>query len=106
MDWERNPYYSPEKLALEIVYSTDNGADYEFDMFVVWKDADGLSVASTSHFYYATDSGCSCPSPFEDVNGLEDLTRGTKAEIIEAMEQWWGATPQDVADLTDTFYRD
>ena len=34
--------------------------DYEFHILSVWRDE------RTGHLYYAEDSGCSCPTPFED----------------------------------------
>ncbi len=37
-------------------------------MAVVWKDDKG-------NHYLATDSGCSCPSPFENYHDIESLTR-------------------------------
>ena len=39
---------------------------YQFELTATWKDGDGS-------FWYAEDSGCSCPSPFENT-GIGDLT--------------------------------
>jgi hypothetical protein len=63
-----NIYYDPEKFGLTTVGEIDwSDGCYQFDLTVVWKrDFDG-------RFVYAEDSGCSCPSPFEDI-GIEDLT--------------------------------
>ena len=56
-----NIYYNPEDYGLEIVRDIDRSSgNYEFDQFVVWRNIE------TNEFYFATDSGCSCPSPFED----------------------------------------
>ncbi len=60
-------YYSPENYDLTIVGELSADLDYEFDMLVVWQHKDG-------RVFYASDSGCSCPSPFEDYNSLESLT--------------------------------
>ena len=87
-----NPYYNPEDLGLEIFFEDDQGGSYEFDMFVVWKGANGV-------FYTATDSGCSCPSPFEWASGLDDLNQTTKAGVVEAFEGWWSATPVTKTEL-------
>lgn len=91
-------YYNPEKFNLEIVIVLDEEyLSYEFNMFVVWKDTNG-------GLYYATDSGCSCPSPFEDYTSLADLTFATKAEIVSALEVW-GPTDVQRAELADALQR-
>jgi hypothetical protein len=77
MSWESNPYYSPEKFGLEIVGEAELSVpNYDFDMLVVWKDADGT-------LYYAQDSGCSCPSPFEDYNSVDDLHKLTSVDELQ-----------------------
>lgn len=66
-----NIYYSPESHGLTIVDSIDTGGSYEFDIVAIWKDSDG-------NLFWAADSGCSCPTPFEnytDVASLDRLTR-------------------------------
>lgn len=64
----RDVYHQPEEFGLTIVAEVDFGCSYDFDMHVIWKDAAGVH-------YYATDSGCSCPSPFEDYDSIESLER-------------------------------
>lgn len=55
-----NIYYDPEKFGMTTVGSVEfSNLDYCFDTFVVWQGIEG-------YFYYAEDSGCSCPLPFED----------------------------------------
>lgn len=83
---EGNPYYSPEKFGLEIIGEiNDPDASYSFDMVVFWRK--GRQV------YAAADSGCSCPSPFEEVKGIDDLTRihsvAEARRFIEAQEEEW-----------------
>lgn len=75
-----NVYYDPEKFGLTTVASIDfSDGCYQFDYLVVWKDAEG-------RLFYAEDSGCSCPMPFEYV-GMPDLTRVQDAmEIVSRME--------------------
>ena len=63
-----NVYYSPEKFGLEILGELDFGGAWEFDKYVVWWHEE------TQKAYWGHDSGCSCPSPFEGFNSLEDLT--------------------------------
>jgi hypothetical protein len=60
-----NVYYQPEAFGLTIVAELENGGSYEFDTIVVWRRDSGQLL-------WATDAGCSCPTPFEDV-GLNDL---------------------------------
>lgn len=56
------PYYDPQMYGLELVGTVDwTDEPYEFDMTAVWRDP------QTGDLFYADDSGCSCPIPFEDV---------------------------------------
>ena len=61
-----NIYYDPEKFGFEVVGSIDwSEPCYDFDMTVVWKSKRG-------EYWVASDSGCSCPAPFQDT-GVNDL---------------------------------
>lgn len=51
-----------------IAQLNDPNASYTFDDIIVWKDNE------TGLLYMAQDSGCSCPTPFEGIKGLDDLT--------------------------------
>ena len=78
-----NPYYDPEELGIEIEFEDDRGCSYEFDMFVIWKRAgvdDGMR-------WWETDSGCSCPTPFEGYD-LTDLNYGTATSAQLAYAAW------------------
>lgn len=60
-------YYNPEKFGLELVGEIEwREEPYEFDMTIVLKKARG-------EYYLAHDSGCSCPSPFEDFTSIDKL---------------------------------
>lgn len=76
MSWNNNIYYNPEKFGLSIVGEIEfDEPNYSFDFGVVWK-------TKNNKFYYGHDSGCSCPTPFED-EGIDDLEGPfDKAEII------------------------
>lgn len=79
-----DPYYQPEEFGLEIVGSIDDpNACYSFDLLVAWwRREDGA-------LFYGVDSGCSCPSPFEDVHSVDELTPitlETQAEFDEAVD--------------------
>lgn len=65
--YESNVYYSPEKWGLSVVAEIDySSGSYEFDYRVVWKD-------DTGKLWTARDSGCSCPTPFDECHSLDDL---------------------------------
>ncbi len=63
-----NPYYNPADFNLELISFDRPDMSYEFDTICFWKTTGG-SV------YSAQDSGCSCPTPFEDydVSSLGEL---------------------------------
>lgn len=75
--YKGNPYYSPESCGLEIYTFTEKEPNYDFDMFVVFKDK------ATGELFAAHDSGCSCPTPFEDFASLEQMTRLKKIEDFD-----------------------
>lgn len=61
-----NIYYDPAKFGLEIVGEVEWISGYEFDKHVVWYQP------ATGRYLWGTDSGCSCPNPFE-LQGIGDL---------------------------------
>lgn len=69
-------YYSPdtfsqpEAFGLTLVDTIERYEDlsYAFDLVAIWWHEDGS-------IYFAADQGCSCPSPFEDFDSLEKLTK-------------------------------
>lgn len=89
-----NVYYSPEELGLEPLGEFEiHEADYSFDIFAAWRDP------KTGLFYSASDSGCSCPSPFEDYNSLESLTMHETAHSLVAEIQAIEDPYESPADL-------
>ena len=73
-------YYSPEKFDLKPYVEVElDEPNYSFDILMVWKHESGK-------FYWATDSGCSCPSPFEEYTYLESLEELTSANLPVALE--------------------
>ncbi len=64
-----NIYYSPEAHGLEILGEVEESVSYQFNQFVVWRRL------SDGTLFYASDSGCSCPSPFETYENVESLKR-------------------------------
>lgn len=80
MGYGSDPYSSPEKHGLTMIGDIEwDDESYQFDMTAVWRDAEG-------GLYWADDSGCSCPSPFEDFQSIEELTKGTFYELATHLE--------------------
>lgn len=94
-------YNHPEKFGLTQVGQVDwdGGDDYGFDFTVVWKDKNG-------NLYWASDAGCSCPSPFEDFSDdLSELETGSFFDLAKffndrCSEHWSNAQAQaEIVDL-------
>lgn len=63
-----NIYNDPHDFGLEIFeHISDDRASYDFDDFCVFRRKEDGKL------FWAKDSGCSCPCPFEDVK-VDDLT--------------------------------
>lgn len=60
MKWDENVYYHPENQGLEMFGSLEENESYQFGIVAVVRDVAG-------DLYWASDFGCSCPSPFEDI---------------------------------------
>lgn len=72
-------YYSPEDHGLKTIGEIEwSDGSYQFDVTVVWQREDGT-------FVYGEDSGCSCPSPFEDQTP-DDLTAATIDKIMAHLQ--------------------
>lgn len=72
----KNVYYDPAACGLELVAVLDADLSYEFDIMLAVKSEDGV--------YLAHDVGCSCPTPFEDVRSLGDMTLVRTGPEVEA----------------------
>lgn len=69
VSYDFNPYSSPEKFGLTTVGEVEWGeAFYSFDLTTVWRNTE------TGALYFADDSGCSCPSPYETTS-ITELTQ-------------------------------
>ncbi len=75
-----NPYYYPAKIDLEMLSFDDPDAYYDFDTLCFWATKEG-------QIYSASDSGCSCPTPFEDYEGKDQREVIQKLERIGSIEQ-------------------
>lgn len=73
-----NIHSNPKEFGLTLIYEVDCGEAYEFDILALWRrESDGAILIGT-------DSGCSCPSPFED-QSVKDLEIATP----EAINEWF-----------------
>lgn len=87
MGWNSPDLYNqPEKFGIKPIGEFEwSEPDYSFDFTVVWQ-----SLEDPTLFYWAQDSGCSCPSPFEGFTSLEgdadyQVNKGTKHEAIKML---------------------
>jgi len=77
-------YNSPAKLGLTVVAEVELSEPYySFDIAMVWYHLE------RDAFYVAQDSGCSCPSPFEDYTSLDQLTGPMNRHEVAAWLQTW-----------------
>ena len=87
-----SPYYYPEKFDLVPVGEIEMSEPcYSFDTVVVWRHT------PTGDVYTARDSGCSCPTPFEDYDSLEQLTKLTSVNLDEFAQDLRQSYDQDGA---------
>ena len=84
-----NPYYDSDKLSWTL-HSLDRDLSYEFDILAFW-------ITPESEVYTAADSGCSCPTPFQDYKGTtpeEIKAKLTRVESLkhatEMTQEWLG----------------
>jgi hypothetical protein len=64
-------YSKPEDFGLSTVGEVEwSEPNYDFDLTVLWRNPQG-------RLFWADDSGCSCPMPFEDFAEVGDLKTGT-----------------------------
>ena len=67
---------------------------YSFDTLACWRGAEGL--------YIATDSGCSCPIPFENYGSIDELTGPlTLEQALEESSSLKGKSTYDLEGFND-----
>lgn len=95
-EYEANVYYHPEATGLTKVDELETGGGYDFDTVLVVRDAGG-------RLWAAHDSGCSCPTPFEDVAFPTDFIELRTADDVEPLvreaTEYGSATGGDVLDF-------
>jgi len=72
----------------ELYYAEDPNACWDFDDIVLFKSKDKRPKYAL--FY---DSGCSCPSPFEDNPGGDVYT---KTQLLKIVKNWHGDRTEKV----------
>lgn len=75
-----NPHYDRDKLGWERIEIEYGEHSYEFDTLIFWK-------TKTSEIYMAHDSGCSCPTPFEEYEGETENEIKQKLDRVGSMDQ-------------------
>lgn len=89
-----NPAQNPAACGFEILDELDDpNACYSFDTIIAFRDL------KTGAVYVVNDSGCSCPTPFEHVKSLADMTRvnnvdDARAFVQAAQPSYEGAEPR------------
>lgn len=85
-----NPYYNPQELGLDMISFDRDDLCYAFDTLCFW-----VVKGSTGSVFTAQDSGCSCPTPFEDYegDGQSDVLRkldyiDTGSEALRVFDSW------------------
>jgi len=93
-------YYNPEKFGLKTVAELNlSPPAYSFDLLVVWERL------SDGQLLYGTDSGCSCPAPFEG-QGVNDLAEFSWTAIQEVFDREYNALDAaEVAAFKQTIRR-
>lgn len=75
-----NIYYSPEAYGLTVVANIEySDQNYCFDTRVIWRD-------KHNELWTARDSGCSCPTPFEEYN-LSNIDKFDKEVILSEIKK-------------------
>ncbi|MEU9871131.1 hypothetical protein AB0C87_25205 [Actinomadura sp. NPDC048021] len=87
-------YENPERFGLEIVGDLAFEHGYEYDILVVFREKD------TGRIGVARDSGCSCNSPFEYYNNVEDIEFDEPWRIALRIQEQANAA-KDYRDFSD-----
>lgn len=72
----------------ELLYAQNPAADYDFEDIVLFKSKD-----KRPRYALFFDTGCSCPSPFED-NPSGDVY--TKTQLLSVVGNWNGKRTEKV----------
>jgi hypothetical protein len=86
---------------LKFFDSIDDSSGYDFHTLMV------VQCEKTGNLFYGTDSGCSCPSPFEDFHSEADFTRITlrSYESFACDVERWDVSRAEKDALLSKVYR-
>lgn len=94
-----NIYYDPSDFGLEVVGEIERSDGcYQFDMVVVWKQTRGK-------YWIGQDSGCSCPSPFEDVTDINELDGPYNKDGLRKRLDWIRENESDYTILSTAEFK-
>jgi len=94
MGYYNDVYSSPEKYGLEPVGElNEDDLSYEFHMLNVWQHKE------TGVIYWQSDSGYSCPSPYENYLSLDALNEIKNKHDLEEFVKNARNFPADEAGL-------
>lgn len=86
-------YYDPSSIGLTEVAEIDAGDGYDFNKVTLWRDTEGKLWA-------AADSGCSCPTPYENHKWPTDFTEiREERDIRPLIDQMYGCSPGELFDF-------
>ena len=93
--YETNPYYSPANVGAEMVAILDvSPPDWSFDMVIL------LRKVSDGTLWVAHDSGCSCPTPFENHTFTDSFVPvRSVADAEEFVRPFGGVSMDDAQDF-------
>lgn len=96
--------YQPENYGYREVGQVDwSDGCYQFDYTTVWQHKD------SGEFFMADDSGCSCPSPYEEVRDTSDLTPIPRMQVLidhlteRNADNYAGDRSGDIATLVSAY---
>lgn len=96
--------YQPENYGFRQIGEVDfSSGSYEFDLTTVWQHVE------SGEFFMADDSGCSCPSPYEDVRSVDDLTPIPRLQVLvdhlneRNKDNYSGDRSGEIADLVSAY---
>lgn len=98
MTFTENPYYNPEKCGLSIFECINTAGSYEFDIFCIWEKNDDNTL------WWDSDSGCSCPSPFDigdHGHDLKPITTETFYNFQEALKNHYNISEEQYRNIKD-----
>lgn len=89
-DYEHNVYSHPENVGLELIGALDEpDLSYEYNTLIA------VNHKESGRVFWASNSGCSCPTPFEDFyfngpdeNNLEEVKLHNWSAFIASVKSW------------------